>query len=247
MIADLPDGLRESGAIEVREKLGTISGGDVIDVGTEEGDFINTLMKTLKEYNSFVGIDIAADGLEKAREQFKDAPVDLMEITHQLSGTMIYLGGETDSIEQGVSISKDMIQSGKAYQKFLEIVKEQNGDVSYIESPEKYTKPKFITEIKADRSGFIQSIDALEVGLTSVSLGAGRLKSDDIIEPETGIILHKKIGDKIAAGEPIFTIHTNKSHITEQAKVRLLKAIRISENAVKKEQLIFEKLDKNSL
>lgn len=174
-------------------------------------------------------------------------PDDLMEITHQLSGTMIYLGGKTDSIEQGVSISKDMVQSGKAYEKFLEIVKEQNGDVSFIESPEKYTKPKFITEIKADRSGFIQSIDALEVGLTSVSLGAGRLKSDDIIEPETGIILHKKIGDKIAAGEPIFTIHTNKSHITEQAKVRLLKAIRISENAVKKEQLIFEKLDKNSL
>ncbi|MHA2209223.1 MAG: hypothetical protein ACXABV_08650 [Candidatus Thorarchaeota archaeon] len=60
MIADLPDGLRESGAIEVREKLGTISGGDILDVGTQEGDFINTLIKTLRGYNSFVGIDISA-------------------------------------------------------------------------------------------------------------------------------------------------------------------------------------------
>jgi ubiquinone/menaquinone biosynthesis C-methylase UbiE len=71
----LPDGLRESGAIDVREKLGTISGGDILDVGTEEGDFINTLMKTLLDYNSFTGIDISEDELNKAREQLKDAPV----------------------------------------------------------------------------------------------------------------------------------------------------------------------------
>ena len=75
MIANLPDGLKESGAIEVRKKLGTISGGDILDVGTEDGDFINTLMKTLLDYNSFTGIDISEDELKKAREQLKDAPV----------------------------------------------------------------------------------------------------------------------------------------------------------------------------
>ena len=80
MIVDLPDGLRESGAIEVREKLGTTSGGDILDVGTEKGDFIDTLMKTLSGYNSFVGIDISADDLKKARKKFKDAPVGFMEM-----------------------------------------------------------------------------------------------------------------------------------------------------------------------
>ena len=80
MIADLPDGLRESGAIEVREKLGTIDGGDILDVGTERGAFITTLMKTLREYKSFVGIDISAEDLKKAREKLKDAPVDFMEM-----------------------------------------------------------------------------------------------------------------------------------------------------------------------
>ncbi|MHA1138408.1 MAG: methyltransferase domain-containing protein [Candidatus Thorarchaeota archaeon] len=74
MITDLPDGIRLSGVIEVREKFGTISGGDILDVGTEEGDFINTLMKILLDYNSFTGIDIAEDVLTKAREQRKDAP-----------------------------------------------------------------------------------------------------------------------------------------------------------------------------
>ncbi len=80
MIADIPDGLRGSGAIEVREKLGTISGGDILDVGTEAGDFIKTLMRTLKGYSSFLGIDISADDLQKAGEQLKDVPVELMEM-----------------------------------------------------------------------------------------------------------------------------------------------------------------------
>ena len=78
MIADLPDALRESGAIEVRKKLGTISGGEVLDVGTDNGDFIKVLMKTLKDYNSFTGIDISEDEMKKGKEQFTDAPVSFI-------------------------------------------------------------------------------------------------------------------------------------------------------------------------
>ena len=74
MISDLPYEIRMSGAIEVREKFRTISGGDILDVGTEEGEFISTLMKVLKDYNSFTGIDIVEDELQKAREQLKDVP-----------------------------------------------------------------------------------------------------------------------------------------------------------------------------
>ncbi len=95
MIADLPDGLRESCAIEVRERLGTISGGDILDVGTQDGDFITTLMKTLRGYNSFVGIDISADDLKKARERFKDAPVDLMEMNAE---TMSFPDNHFDTV-----------------------------------------------------------------------------------------------------------------------------------------------------
>ncbi|MHA2149835.1 MAG: class I SAM-dependent methyltransferase [Candidatus Thorarchaeota archaeon] len=84
LITDIPDGLRESGAIEVREKLGTISGGDVLDVGTEDGGFIETLMKTLNEYNSFTGVDISDEDLNKARERFKDAPVKLIEMNAEV-------------------------------------------------------------------------------------------------------------------------------------------------------------------
>ncbi|MFX1482817.1 MAG: class I SAM-dependent methyltransferase [Promethearchaeota archaeon] len=78
MRADLPEGLRESGAIEVRERFGVISGGDILDVGTNDGDFIKVLMKVLKDYNTFTGIDISEDELDKAREQFIDDPVSVL-------------------------------------------------------------------------------------------------------------------------------------------------------------------------
>lgn len=176
-----------------------------------------------------------------------NGPADLMEITHQLSGTMIYLGGKTDSIEEGVNFSKEMIESGRAWNKFIEIVKEQNGDVSYIESPEKYKKAKFTAEIKAEQKGFVQSLDALEIGLTSVSLGAGRQTSEDIIDPTAGIILHKKTGEPVKSGETIVGIYTNKRDILSKAEKRLRQMIKIGENTVNKDPLIIEMLDQNSL
>ena len=95
MIEDLPEGLRESGAIEVREKLETISGGGILDVGTQDGEFMSTLMKTLMDYNSFVGIDISADDFKKAREKLKGSPVDLMEMNAE---TMSFADNHFDTV-----------------------------------------------------------------------------------------------------------------------------------------------------
>ncbi len=77
---DLPKGLANSGAKEIKNGLMKISGGKVLDVATESGDFINTLMKTLKEYDSFVGIDISAKELKSAIKEFKDKPVKFIEM-----------------------------------------------------------------------------------------------------------------------------------------------------------------------
>ena len=79
-LEDLPKRLAESGAIEMRNKLGSISGGKVLDVATGTGDLINTLMKTLKNYDSFIGIDISKKDLETAQKRFKDQPVELLEM-----------------------------------------------------------------------------------------------------------------------------------------------------------------------
>ena len=176
-----------------------------------------------------------------------NGPGDLMEVTHQLCGAMIYLGKKAGSIEQGIKISKEMIASGKAWNKFLEIVKEQNGDVSFIEQPQKYPQSKYSADVLADKTGCIAGIDSLEVGLTAITLGAGRQKSDDQIDPKAGIVLHKKTTDAVNAGEKIMTIYSDNQKVLEQAKSRLAAAVSYSSTPVKSEKLIYESFDKNNL
>ncbi len=176
-----------------------------------------------------------------------EGPADLMEVTHQLCGAMIYLGKKAASIEEGVEISKEMIRSGKAWDKFLEIAEEQNGDVNMLKNPLQYPKPAFQAQVAAAQSGYVASIHSLEVGLTAVTLGAGRQKSDDLIDPKAGIVLHKKAGETVEAGEPLMSVYTDKKEVLEAAVERLGKAVTYSAQPVTVKPLIHEFLDKHSL
>lgn len=174
-------------------------------------------------------------------------PDDLMEVTHYLSGTMIYLGEKADSIGEGIKISREMIKSGKAWEKFLEIVAEQNGDVSFVKNPEKYPAANHQTDVLADQDGFISGINALEVGLTAITLGAGREKSEDIIDPKAGIVLFKKTGDKVKKGDKLMAVSTDKEHVIQPAAERLSAAVSYSDSPVRGEKMILDFLDKKSL
>ena len=174
-------------------------------------------------------------------------PDDLMEVTHQLCGTMIHLGKKAETIEKGIEISKSMIQSGKAKDKFLEIVEEQNGNTAIINAPESYPKSKFKVDVQAESDGYIQSINALDIGLIAVSLGAGRMRSEDVIDPKAGIAFHKKSGLKIKTGEPVLTFYTDKESIIESAKTRFARAVKIGDNPPDPKLLIIQYLDKTYL
>lgn len=176
-----------------------------------------------------------------------DGPDDLMEVTHQLSGAMIYLGKKAASIQEGVKISKEMINSGKAWQKFLEIVSSQEGDLEMVKNPQKYAQPKYQALVKAGQTGYIAAINALEVGLTSVSLGAGRQKSSDTIDPNAGIVLHRKKGDAVEKGESLMTVYTGKKNELENAVARLNEAVTYSAERPSKESLVLEFIDKTML
>lgn len=102
----------------------------------------------------------------------------------------------------------------------------QYGDVSYLDN---IPKAKYIEEIKADREGYITSLDAEICGKVSIDLGAGRLKKEDGIDHLAGIVLEKKIGDKVNVGDTLAYIHTNRESEIEKAKVNLKLAYVISE------------------
>ena len=174
-------------------------------------------------------------------------PADLMELTYRLSGTMIYLARKTSSIESGVKIAQDMIKSGKAWNKFLEIVNSQQGDIRFLEKPDLYEKAKFEMDITAELDGFISGVDALIIGSTAVTLGAGRLKTSDVIDPKAGIILHKKQGDAVQSGDKIMTFYTDKETIISEAAKRLSDAVTYSTDEPPQYKLIFDYLDKSNL
>ncbi|MFZ5948590.1 MAG: thymidine phosphorylase [Stygiobacter sp.] len=155
---------------------------------------------------------------------------DLLELSLNLSGAMIMLGGKAKTINEGIEISKEMISSGKAFNKFLEIVELQNGNINYIKNPDSYPRSKFNEKIYATKNGYLDSINNFEIGMASLELGAGRMKIDDKIDPKAGIIFYPKIGTKIKKGELIAEIFTDKEENIEDAKTRLLSSLKLSNN-----------------
>lgn len=169
--------------------------------------------------------------------QGKDIP-DLMTVTHKLSGAMICLGGKAASINEGIEISKKMIKTGKAFDKFLEIVKLQKGNTSVLTNLSKYPKSKYSEEIFASRTGYLKEVNTYEIGMSALQLGAGRLTKNDTIEPRAGIIFTPKIGDKIKEGDVIAKLFTNKKREISFVKVRVEKALKYSNKPVTKQKLI---------
>lgn len=157
---------------------------------------------------------------------------DLLELSLHLSGAMIHLGDKAKSVDEGIEIAKTMIKNGKAFDKFLEIAKLQGGDVNYLKQPEKYPKSKIQEKLYAEKSGYIKSIDTFEIGIASLELGAGRFQIEDKIDPKAGIIFYPKVGHKVAKGELIAEIFTDKKEKVALVKKKLTNSITYSNQKV---------------
>ncbi|MDZ7720369.1 MAG: thymidine phosphorylase [Balneolaceae bacterium] len=174
-------------------------------------------------------------------------PDDVMEITHLLAGTMIYLGKKADSVDKGIELSKKSVADGSAFQKWIDIVEEQGGDTSVIKNPDLYDRAEFSEPVTSETSGYITEMDAFAMGMVSVELGAGRREKEDDVDPDAGFILHKKIGDRIEAGETFATLYTNKKDTIHTAKAGMKDAISVKKKAPKPLNLITHRVDKNGV
>jgi thymidine phosphorylase len=163
---------------------------------------------------------------------------DLIELSLYLSGAMIYLGGKSKSIDEGIETAIKLIKSGKAFDKFLEIVKLQGGNADYIKNPAKYPNSKFHEKIFAGKSGYVKSINSFEIGMASLELGAGRITMEDKIDPKAGIIFYPKIGQKISKGELIAELFTDKKTSVEPVKRKISNSILITDKKPRTIKLI---------
>ena len=139
----------------------------------------------------------------------KYLPKDIKHIITELGANMLVLANKAGNLEEGKAKILENLQNGKGYEKFVELVQNQGGDISYIENTDKFAKAKYIIPIIAEKSGNIVKLDALNVGKLSVYLGAGRMKKEDDIQKEVGFIFHKKVGDKVEKGDVLGYIHSN--------------------------------------
>jgi pyrimidine-nucleoside phosphorylase len=168
------------------------------------------------------------------------APHDYYEHCLHVAAHVLVLGQRAKDLDEGRAMAEKSITDGSALEKFRVLVQAQGGDVSYVDDMSKYARAKYIEVVNAPRSGFISQVHARIVGEASVVLGAGRAKKGDPIDHAVGFLIHKKVGDKVETGEPLFEIHANDEAKMAEARTSVLSAYAFSTEFIPPLPLFYE-------
>ena len=156
-------------------------------------------------------------------------PPDFREHGLRMSAEMLVLGKRAKDAVEGRRLAEGAIADGRAFEKFRRLVMAQGGDVSFVDDPEKLPRAAVVEMVPAPRAGWVERIHAREVGEAAVTLGAGRARKGDPVDHAVGIVVHRKVGDRIESGRPLFTIHANSVAKMEEARARVMAAHTISD------------------
>jgi len=165
-------------------------------------------------------------------------PPDLVDVSIELTARMLVLGGIVADRATGERKARGTIASGAGLDQFRRIVEHQGGEPRIVDYVRRLPAAPSRYVVKAERSGFVTAIDARKVGEASVSLGAGRDRIEDAIDPAVGIMLAAKVGDRVSAGDPILELHYRETSRLEHAIARLAGAIAIGASAPPPPRLI---------
>ena len=180
------------------EKLGEYANLEVKSVFTPMnepiGYAIGNTLEMIEAINFLKGIDL---------------PEDLKNIVLELGSQMIKLAGLGEDIEENKEKMMESVRNGLAFKKFKEMVKNQGGDVSYLEDTNKFKKAKYVFEVKSKKNGIAKEINAEDIGRVACYLGAGRVEKDDKIDMSVGIVLNKKEHDFIEEEECLCEVYCN--------------------------------------
>ncbi len=160
-----------------------------------------------------------------------EGPKDLTELVLVLGSQMVVLAKQAETLEEARAKLIEVIENGAALEKFKTFLANQGGDASIVDHPEKLPQAKFQIEVPAKTSGFVSKIIADEIGIAAMILGAGRATKEDEINLAVGLMLRKKVGDPVKAGEPLVTIFADQEDV-ENVKAKIYENIEISDQAV---------------
>lgn len=169
-------------------------------------------------------------------------PKDLTELCLESGSTMLLQANAVATKEEGKALLEENLKNGKAYKVFLEFVKAQKGDISFLKDLSKFPEGLYRQEIYAPRSGNILKVKALTIGVAAMKLGAGRMKKEDTIDMSAGIVLNHKIGDAVKKGELLATLYTERPSYEPVVK-EILDAFEIVDESVKPTPIILDSIE----
>jgi pyrimidine-nucleoside phosphorylase len=155
-------------------------------------------------------------------------PADLRDLCLQLAAWMFYLGGASQTVTHGKQLAGEIIASGKAFERFRQMVELQGGDISTIDDPTRLPGADHRVDVPSPKAGYVTAIACEQVGTACVILGGGRERKEDSVDPSVGVEVHKKLGDKVSAGEALCTIYCHSDQQAARAKTLLAESYQIA-------------------
>lgn len=199
----------------------------MVSIGTLSG---RSVVALISDMNQPLGnaVGNALEVKEAIQTLHGEGPEDFAEHCMVVAEHMLVLGKKASSLEEARQMVEGALKSGRGWEKFRSLIKNQGGDVDTVDHPERLPQACIIETVTAPQSGIIHQIHAREVGETSVDIGGGRAKKSDAIDHAVGIVFHHKVGDRVSKGDPLFTLHINDTGKQASARERLLNAYRVS-------------------
>jgi pyrimidine-nucleoside phosphorylase len=238
----------------------------VLDVKTGRGAFMKTLVearalaRTMVDIGKGLGRRVSAvisdmnqplgravgNALETAEAVDTlcgEGPPDFCDHCFAVAEQMLILGERAANASEARVRLRHVLDSGQALQKLQDWIQAQGGDTSVLEDTSQLHPAAFIEPVCAPRSGIVAAIDAMEVGLAAVTLGAGRAKKGEPVDHAVGIVLEAKVGDRVGAGDRLFVVHANDREKASAVRKRVLDAYSWADDATEPPPLVYEVID----
>jgi thymidine phosphorylase len=234
LVLDLKTG---SGAFMKTEAQAETLGRTMVEIGAAAGVHVRGLITDMNQpLGDFVGNSLEV--IECLDVLKGGGPPDLVQLCEELSAHCLLLGGAVPSIEAGRQAYRDAIASGRALQKFRDIVRWQGGRTAVVDDSSLLPQSAFTAPLPAPRGGYVESMNTEAIGTAMCILGAGRETLDSVVDPAVGMRVMKKIGDRVETGEPLAWIYYNNQARFEETRRRLREAYFYSDAPVVRPELI---------
>ncbi len=171
-----------------------------------------------------------------------EGPADLMKLSLELAAEMVLMGGVAGTIHEARERCQATIVDGSALDRFRRVIEAQGGDPRVVDDPQRLPQPSRSVDVLSPRSGYVQKLFARPIGLATMKLGAGRSRMDSPIDPAVGVVLHRKVGDAVVAGEPLCTLLVNDETRFAEAMTLIQDSYLLGDEPVIPPPLIFERM-----